>query len=94
MAQIKPSNSRPTAVITTPFCGNGFRTLMVYGGTMVFSVVALAPLVGLIRHTTHYQTEAPYISAAVIAIIATISSFFGHKHLSFREPKTVTERCE
>ena len=71
-----------------------FRSLMVYGGTMVFSAVALAPLVGLIRHTTHYQTEAPYISAAMVAIITMISSFFGHKHLSFREAKTVTERCE
>ena len=71
-----------------------FRSLMVYGGTMVFSAIALAPLVGLIRHTTRYQTQAPYISAAMIAIIAMISSFFGHKHISFRKAKTVTENCE
>ena len=61
------------------------RSLIVYSGSIVISAVALAPLVGLIRHTTRYQTQAPYIAGALVAIFTVISSFFGHKHLSFRE---------
>lgn len=64
------------------------RSLIVYSGTILFSAVALAPLVGLIRHTTRYQTQAPYIAAALVAVFTVISSFFGHKHLSFRETST------
>jgi putative flippase GtrA len=60
------------------------RSLMVYSGTILFSVVALIPLVGLIRHTTSYQRQAPYIAGALVAIFTVISSFFGHKHFSFR----------
>jgi putative flippase GtrA len=66
------------------------RCILVYGGTIVFSAVALAPLVGLIRHTTRYQTQAPYIAAAVVTVFTVISSFFGHKHISFRK-KTLPE---
>lgn len=61
------------------------RSLIVYSGAIVFSALALAPLVGLIRHTTRYQTEAPYIAGALVAMFTVISSFFGHKHISFRE---------
>ena len=66
------------------------RSLIVYSGMIVFSAVALGPLVGLIRHTTRFQTQAPYLAAAIVAVFTVISSFFGHKHLSFREtaPKT------
>jgi putative flippase GtrA len=60
------------------------RSLVVYSGTIIFSAVAMAPLVGLIRHTTHFQTQAPYIAAALVAIFTVITSFFGHKHISFR----------
>jgi putative flippase GtrA len=61
------------------------RSLIVYSGAILFSAVALGPLVGLIRHTTRYQTQAPYIAGALVAVFTVISSFFGHKHLSFRE---------
>ena len=61
------------------------RTLMVYSGSLLFSTLALAPLVGLIRHLTRFQSEAPYIAAAIVAIFTVISSFFGHKHFSFRK---------
>jgi putative flippase GtrA len=61
------------------------RSLVVYSGMIVFSAIALGPLVGVIRHTTRFQTQAPYIAAAAVAVFSVISSFFGHKHLSFRE---------
>ena len=64
------------------------RSLIVYSGTIIFSAVALGPLVGLIRHTTRFQTQAPYIAGALVAIFTVISSFFGHKHISFRQPQS------
>jgi putative flippase GtrA len=67
------------------------RTLMVYSASVTFSTLALAPLVGLIRHATRYQTQAPYIAAAVVAIFTVLSSFFGHKHFSFRKVSSVDE---
>lgn len=60
------------------------RSLVVYSGTIVFSAIALPPLVGVIRHASHYQTQAPYIAAAIVAAITVVSSFFGHKHISFK----------
>jgi putative flippase GtrA len=60
------------------------RTLTVYSGGVLVSTLTLAPLVGLIRHTTRYQTEAPYVAVAMIALFNLISSFLGHRHFSFR----------
>jgi putative flippase GtrA len=67
------------------------RSLIVYSSAIVVSAVALAPLVGLIRHYTHYQANAPYIAAAIIAVFTVTSSFFGHKHVSFRH-KSKTDK--
>jgi putative flippase GtrA len=60
------------------------RTVAVYSGGMLVSVLALAPLVGLIRHATRFQTEAPYIAAAIVMIFTVLSGFLGHRHFSFR----------
>ena len=70
------------------------RTWMVYSASMIFSTLALAPLVGLIRGTTRYQTQAPYIAGAVVAIFTVLSSFFGHRHFSFRKASATEEPKE
>jgi len=67
------------------------RTLTIYSGGILISTLALAPLVGLIRHTTRYQTEAPYIAGAVIAVFTVISSFLGPRHFSFRKTPSTTD---
>lgn len=64
------------------------RSLIVYSGTIIFSALALAPLVGLIRHITRFQSQAPYVAGGLVASITVISSFFGHKHISFRPSST------
>jgi putative flippase GtrA len=61
------------------------RTLTVYSGSIAISTLALAPLVTVIRHTTQYQTQAPYIAAALLAVLTICGSFLGHKHFSFRK---------
>jgi putative flippase GtrA len=60
------------------------RTLMVYSGGILLSTIALAPLVGLIRNFTRFQSQAPYIAAAIVIIVTAGSSFLGHRHFSFR----------
>jgi putative flippase GtrA len=70
------------------------RTLMVYSGSVLFSTLALAPLVGLIRHTTQFQAQAPYIAGAVVAVFTVLSSFFGHRHFSFRKGSPALEESE
>jgi putative flippase GtrA len=59
------------------------RTLTIYSGSIFFSTLALAPLVWLIRHVTHYQSQAPYIAGAAIAVCNVVISFFGHRRFSF-----------
>jgi putative flippase GtrA len=70
------------------------KSLIVYSGTIFFSVLALAPLVGLIRHTTHFQTQAPYLAAAIVALFTVVSSFFGHKHISFRRSSNDSKQIQ
>lgn len=70
------------------------RCLAVYSGAMILSAAALPPLVGLIRHSTRYQVQAPYIAGAVVCIAAVLSSFFGHKHISFRVSSSADSRIE
>lgn len=66
------------------------RTLTVYSGSIILSTLALAPVVGLIRHTTRYQTEAPYIAGAFVAVFTVVSSFIGHRRFSFRKPSSAS----
>jgi putative flippase GtrA len=65
------------------------RCLIVYSGTIVLSAVAIAPLVGVIRHVSRFYTQAPYIAGAVVMVLGAVSSFLGHKHISFRRVEDI-----
>jgi putative flippase GtrA len=71
--------------------GNYFREwcrcLSVYSGSMLFSFIALAPLVLFFRNIVGYPRQAPYLAGAVITGLSVIISFFGHKHISFRSKR-------
>jgi hypothetical protein len=58
----------------------------VYSGSIAFSVVLLPVFVFVIRHRFGYESQAPYIAGALLGVITVILSFFGHKHISFRQP--------
>lgn len=62
------------------------RSFIVYLPTLVISAVAIAPLTAILRHAlpAHAQ-QAPYIAGALLAFFTVIISFFGHKHISFRD---------
>jgi putative flippase GtrA len=62
------------------------RCVGVYGSSMALSMVLLPIFVFVIRHRFGYETQAPYIAGALLGGLTVIFSFFGHKHISFRQP--------
>ncbi len=70
--------------------GNYFREwcrcLAVYSSSIALSMVLLPILVFVIRHRFGYENQAPYIAGALLGVVTVIISFFGHKHISFRQP--------
>ena len=63
------------------------RCLAVYSGSIALGFVLLPMLVYLISHYTRYQHQAPYIAGALLPLITVGVGFFGHKHISFRQPQ-------
>ncbi len=68
--------------------GNYWREWMkcvaVYGSSALLSLILLPIMVETIRHTSHYDRQAPYIAGAVLTGVMTIYGFIGHKTFSFR----------
>ena len=68
--------------------GNYLREWMkcvaVYGSSILLNLILLPIVVETIRHTTHYDYQAPYIGGALLTGFGAIYSFVGHKHFSFR----------
>ncbi len=61
------------------------RSFSVYLPTLVISAVAIAQLTVLLRHTTPFPQEAPYLAGAILLVITVVLSFLGHRHISFRQ---------
>ncbi|HJX83443.1 MAG TPA: GtrA family protein [Candidatus Angelobacter sp.] len=64
------------------------RCVAVYGSNILLNLILLPPLVLAIKHTTRYDRQAPYIAGALLAVVAVIYSFVGHKKFSFRPPSS------
>jgi putative flippase GtrA len=62
------------------------RSFLVYLPSLIFNAVAIAPLTVFLRRAlpAHAQ-QAPYIAGAILAFVTVVISFFGHKHISFRD---------
>jgi putative flippase GtrA len=60
------------------------RSLLIYLPSLAINAVAIAPLTALLRLAPHLKTQAPYVAGAVLACFTVISTFFGHKHVSFK----------
>ncbi len=62
------------------------RSFLVYLPTMVISAIAIAPLTSILRRVLpHYAQQAPYVAGALLICFTVVISFFGHKHISFRD---------
>src|SRR5664280_1860008 len=60
------------------------RCVAVYSGGMLLTLAGLPVLVSLLRRFVVQRPQAaPYLAAAIIAVVMVIASFFGHKHISF-----------
>jgi putative flippase GtrA len=64
------------------------RSFGVYLPTIAISAAAIAPLTVLLRRTTPFLKEAPYVAGAVLMVITVVLSFLGHRHISFRQKST------
>ena len=69
--------------------GNYFREwckcFAVYGTSIALTMLLLPVFVFFIRHQFGYERQAPYIAGAVLQVVTVFFSFFGHKHISFRQ---------
>jgi putative flippase GtrA len=60
------------------------RCVAVYSGAIAIGLALLPILVGIVRHATRYQREAPYIAGAMLTGVSVVFSFVGHRKFSFR----------
>jgi putative flippase GtrA len=69
--------------------GNYFREwcrcVSVYGGGLLISFLTLPLLVYFFRNILGFSRQAPYLAGALLTCVTALISFFGHKHISFRE---------
>jgi putative flippase GtrA len=63
------------------------RCFGVYGSGALIGLAGLPILVPILRRSLHKPEEAPYIAAAILAVITVVFSFLGHKNISFREKR-------
>ncbi len=62
------------------------RSFLVYLPSLVLNAVAIAPLTAFLRRVIPpHAGQAPYIAGAILAFFTVVVSFFGHKHISFRD---------
>lgn len=60
------------------------RCVMIYSSGMLLTLVGLPILVPLLRHVISRRAQAaPYVAAAIMAVVTVIASFLGHKQISF-----------
>lgn len=60
------------------------RCMAVYSSSLLVGIGALPILVWIIRLTSRFDRQAPYLAGAVVTGFGAIYSFLGHKNFSFR----------
>jgi putative flippase GtrA len=60
------------------------RCLSVYGSSMLFALVMLPPLTLLLRRWYGHSQMASNVAAAILTVVTVATTYFGHKHFSFR----------
>ncbi len=62
------------------------KCVAVYSSATLLNLALLPVLVITIRYKFGLEHQAPYIAGALLTGGTVILSFFGHKHISFRQP--------
>lgn len=65
------------------------RCVAVYGSSMVIGIGALPIVVWVIRLTSRFDRQAPYLAGALLTVLGVIYNFLGHKRFSFRPASEV-----
>lgn len=61
------------------------RSLTIYLPSLALNTLAVAPLSALLRRWTGQERASVYEAMAIILTFTIIFSFFGHKHVSFKQ---------
>jgi putative flippase GtrA len=67
------------------------RSLTIYLPSLALNTLLIAPLAALLKRWTGYEHGSVYIAMATILTITIVFSFFGHKHVSFKQDGTPGE---
>jgi len=63
------------------------RCFGVYGSSALIGLAGLSILVPILRRSLHRPDEAPYFAAAMMMVVTMVTSFLGHKNISFRSKR-------
>jgi putative flippase GtrA len=61
------------------------RSLTIYLPSLALNTFLVAPLALLLHRWTGYDHGSVYLAMGIILTVTIVFSFFGHKHISFRQ---------
>jgi putative flippase GtrA len=61
------------------------RSLSIYLPSLLLNTFLVAPLAALLHRWTGYDRGSVYLAMGIILTVTIVFSFFGHKHVSFRQ---------
>lgn len=64
------------------------RCFGVYGTSALIGLAGLPILVTILRPHLQRPEAASYLAAAILTVVSVVFSFFGHKNVSFRAPRS------
>jgi putative flippase GtrA len=64
------------------------RSLTIYLPSLALNTFLIAPLSVLLHRWTGYDRGSVYLAMGIILTVTIVFSFFGHKHVSFRQDGT------
>lgn len=67
------------------------RSLTIYLPSLALNTLLVAPLAALLKRSTGYERGSVYMAMGTILTITIVFSFFGHKHVSFKQNGTSGE---
>jgi putative flippase GtrA len=67
------------------------RSLTIYLPSLALNTFLVAPLAALLHRWTGYDHGSVYLAMSIILTVTIVFSFFGHKHVSFRQGGTPGE---
>jgi putative flippase GtrA len=61
------------------------RSLTIYLPSLALNTLLVAPLAAVLKRLTGYDAGSVYLAMGAILMVTIVFSFFGHKHVSFKQ---------